>query len=64
MPQRLGSRRSPEFDVFTEAGSYTISACVLASREGLDAELSSALGPGSGFLAGACFEPIEFTVSP
>jgi hypothetical protein len=60
---RFGAHTIP-VDVFTEAGSYTISACVLASREGLDAELSSALGPGSGFLAGECFEPIEFTVSP
>jgi hypothetical protein len=54
----------PDRDDFTEVGSYTISACVLASQEGLDAELSSALGPGSGFLAGECFEPIEFTVNP
>jgi hypothetical protein len=60
---RFGEHTIP-VDVFTEVGSYTISACVLASREGLDAELSSALGPGSGFLAGECFEPIEFTVDP
>lgn len=60
---RFGAHTIP-VDVFTEPGSYTISACVLASHEGLDAELSSALGPGSGFLAGECFEPIEFTVSP
>jgi hypothetical protein len=49
-------------DVFTEAGSYTIVGCVVVSQEGFDAELSSALGPGSGFLAGECFEPIEFEV--
>jgi hypothetical protein len=60
---RFGQHTIP-VDVFTEAGSYTISACILASQEGLDAELSSALGPGSGFLAGECFEPVEFTVEP
>jgi hypothetical protein len=59
---RSGEHTIP-VDVFTEVGTYTIAACVLASQEGLDAELSSALGPGSGFLAGECFEPIEFTVS-
>jgi hypothetical protein len=58
---RWGTHTLP-VDVFTEAGSYTILACVVASQEGFDAELSAALGPGSGFLAGECFEPIEFEV--
>lgn len=49
-------------DVFAEPGSYTISACLVMSQEGFDAELSSALGVASGFLAGECFEPIEFEV--
>lgn len=49
-------------DVFDVPGSYTISACVVASQEGFDAELSAALGAGSGFLAGECFEAIEIDV--
>lgn len=51
-------------DVFDVEGSYVISVCVVATQEGLDAELSAALGPGSGFIAGACFDPIEVTVTP
>ena len=50
-------------DVFEEAGKYTLSACLVATQEGFDEELSSALGIGSGFLAGVCVEPIEFTVT-
>jgi hypothetical protein len=55
-------RHTLPVDVFDVAGSYTISACVVASQEGFDAELSAALGLASGFLAGECFEPIEFEV--
>lgn len=55
-------RHTLPVDVFRRAGSYTISACVVASQEGFDAELSAALGAASGFLAGECFEPIEFEV--
>jgi hypothetical protein len=55
-------RHTLPVDVFSEAGSYTISACVVASQEGFDAELSATLGLASGFLAGECFEPIEFEV--
>jgi hypothetical protein len=58
---RFGQHTLP-VDVFTEPGSYTISACVAATQEGFDAELSAALGPASGFIAGQCFEPIEFEV--
>ncbi|MFO7563721.1 MAG: hypothetical protein R6X02_13840 [Enhygromyxa sp.] len=50
-------------DVFKSSGSYTITACVVASQEGFDAELSAALGAASGFLAGECFEPIEIEVA-
>ena len=59
---RYGQHTLP-VDVFDVAGSYTISACVVASQEGFDAELSAALGVGSGFLAGECFEPIELEVA-
>ena len=59
---RSGQHTLP-VDVFAEAGSYTIAACVVASQEGFDAELSAALGVGSGFLAGECFEAIEFEVT-
>lgn len=55
-------RHTLPVDVFDRAGSYTISACVVASQEGFDAELSAALGAASGFVAGECFEPIEFEV--
>ena len=58
---RFGKHTLP-VDLFDEPGSYTISACVVESREGFDAELSAALGAGSGFLAGECFEPIELEV--
>jgi hypothetical protein len=50
-------------DVFEQVGEYTLSACLVATQEGFDEELSSALGIGSGFLAGVCVEPIEFTVT-
>jgi hypothetical protein len=50
-------------DVFGEAGEYTLSACLVATQEGFDEELSSALGIGSGFLAGVCVEPITFSVT-
>ena len=55
-------RHTLPVDVFATAGTYTISACVVASQEGFDAELSSTLGVASGFMAGACFEPIEVEV--
>jgi hypothetical protein len=58
-----GGEHTLPVDVFDRAGSYTISVCVIAAQEGLDAELSSALGPGSGFMAGECFEPIEVAVA-
>jgi hypothetical protein len=57
----FGSHTLP-VDVFDSPGSYTLVACVVASQEGYDAELSAALGLGSGFLAGRCVEPIEFEV--
>ena len=49
-------------DMFAEPGRYAIVACVAATQEGFDAELSSALGVASGFIAGQCFEAIEFDV--
>lgn len=58
---RNGAHTLP-VDVFDEVGSYTIAVCIVASQEGLDAELSAALGPGSGFIAGQCFEPTELYV--
>ncbi len=56
-------RHTLPVDVFDAPGTYTIEACVVASREGLDEELSAALGLMSGFLAGKCFEPIELEVT-
>jgi predicted dehydrogenase len=45
---RYGQHTLP-VDVLDRAGSYTISACVIASQEGFDAELSAALGSARGF---------------
>lgn len=57
-----GGSEDLRVDVFADAGTYTVEFCAVASKEGLEEEVSGGLGIASGFLAGRCVDDMVIEV--